>query len=56
MSDADYAAAGTAVTGLADDGKEWVSTYAIPAAIVLLGIGFVWKLTNRGGKRLASSV
>lgn len=52
MSDPDYAAAGTALTGMGNDGVEWVSTYGVPAAITVLGIGLVVGLVVKFGKRI----
>lgn len=44
------ATAGEAVTDLADRGAAFVGTYGVPALIVSLGVGVVWKLLKRIGR------
>lgn len=56
MSDPVWDAAGVAVGEHADKGVEFIGTYGVPALLTLLGIGFVWTLTMKIGKRIRGGV
>lgn len=49
-------AAGEALGDLAERGADWVSTYAMPAAVIAVGAGLVLGLLIRFGKRIGRAV
>lgn len=55
MSDPVWDAAGAEIAGQASTGAEFITTYGIPAAGVLLLAGFAWAMFIKLGKRNRSA-